>query len=413
MTYDNKRTILQKILLIIFFFSLIIFFDKKLINAQTPTPTTVPDNSQAVKDLQNQINDLQGKISDLQKQKKTLSSQIAVMESQIKITQLRIESTKGEITNLTLDIDTATKKISVLEDSLTKFTGVLINRIVATYEVGRIQAFHVLFSSNNVSNFFSRLNYLKIAQEHDKKLIYDTTQAKNDYINQKSIYEDKKKQVELLKAKLEDYTKQLDQEKQAKQRLLAETQGSETNYQTLLSRAIAQLEGFRRFVTSQGGASILSNQTTCDDWGCYYNQRDSQWGNTALNNTKYTLASDGCLVTAMAMVYTHIGRRNVNPLTINSNPLNFASYYPAYLNKTIIADGMTTSRIYATIDGELSGGKPVIIGIGAGPDHFVVFISGSNGNYKMNDPFVPNGHNVNFTDYYSISSIKSIEQVSY
>ena len=54
----------------------------------------------------------------------------------------------------------------------------------------------------------------------------------------------------------------------------------------------------------------------------------------------------------------------------------------------------------------------MIIGIGAGPDHFVVFISGSGGNYKMNDPFVPNGHNINFTDHYSISNIRSIERVS-
>src|SRR3989344_904464 len=188
MTYEGKQTILQKLFLTVLLLLIIIFLDKKLINAQTPIPTTTVDNSQAVKDLQNQINDLQSKISDLQKQKKTLSSQITVMESQIKITQLRIESTKGEITNLTLDIDTATKKISVLEESLTKFTGVLINRIVATYEIGRAQPFYVLLSSNNVSNFFSRLNYLKIAQEHDKRLIYDTTQAKNDYSNQKEIF---------------------------------------------------------------------------------------------------------------------------------------------------------------------------------------------------------------------------------
>ncbi len=405
-------SIFRKIQLIFF---LILFFlipaNKILAQEVTPTPTPSP-NTQQIQDLQGQINDLQNKINDLENQKKTLSSQIAVMDNQVKLTQLRINATERQITDLGLDIDTANKKINNLENSLQKLTGVLINRIVATYEVGTIQPLHVLLSSNNATNFFTRLNYLKVAQEHDKKLIFDTTQAKNDYSNQKEIFEDKKRKVEDLQAELEAYNTQLEQEKKAKQTLLAETQGSEANYQRLLSAAQAQLAGFSRFVTSQGGASILSGQTVCDDWGCYYNQRDSQWGNVPLNGTKYTLASDGCLVTAMAMVYTHLGRRNVTPLTINSNSSNFASYYPAYLNKTISADGMTTSRIFASIDSELSAGRPVIIGIGAGPDHFVVFISGSGGNYKMNDPFVPNGHNINFTDHYSISNIRSIERVS-
>jgi len=74
---------------------------------------------------------------------------------------------------------------------------------------------------------------------------------------------------------------------------------------------------------------------------------------------------------------------------------------------------MTTSRISSTIDGELNAGRPVIIGIGSGPDHFVVLVSGSGGNYIMNDPFVSNGHNINFTDHYSLSNIKTIEKISY
>src|SRR3990167_1785415 len=181
---------------VVFLFS-VLFFSFLFLNIAvsqtiTPTPTPAQDNSQAVADLQNQINDLQNKVADLQKQEKTLSSQISVMDSQIKLTQLRIDSTKQQITDIAIDIDTTNKKISNLQNSLTKLTGVLINRIVATYEVGTVQPFHILLSSDNVSNFFSRLNYLKIAQEHDKRLIYDTTQAKNDYSNQKSIFEDKK-----------------------------------------------------------------------------------------------------------------------------------------------------------------------------------------------------------------------------
>ena len=40
---------------------------------------------------------------------------------------------------------------------------------------------------------------------------------------------------------------------------------------------------------------------------------------TALNGTKYRLASDGCLVASMAMVLTHYGYHDVTPVTINAN----------------------------------------------------------------------------------------------
>jgi len=193
-------------------------------------------------------------------------------------------------------------------------------------------------------------------------------------------------------------------------------QGSEANCQRLLAQARAQLAGFSRFVQSQGGASLLDSQTTCDDWGCYYNQRDSAWGGTPLNNTQYSIASDGCLMTSMAMVYTHYGHRSVTPLTINSNPSNFASYEPAWLLKTIVADGTTASRISSSIDGELSSGRPVIVGISydGGPlaDHFVVLISGSGGSYQMNDPYTASGHNIPFTSHYSVGSIREIDRVS-
>lgn len=407
-------SIRKKIILTLLLLSVFSFFDSRVILA-----VDVPDYCQQTPIPDDKVNEcvpiLTNKGNELKTQANSYLSQIAVMNSQIRLTEARIQSNKKQISDLTLDIDTAGKKIVNLEKALEGLTKVLLNRIVATYEVGTIKPFQILITSTDASSFVSRLNYLKIAQSHDKELIFETQQAKNDYTNQKTILETQKKRIELLKNQLQAYSKNLDDQKAVKQRFLAETQGSEATYQSLLSQAQAQLAAFSGFVASRGGASILNNQTVCDDgWsGCYYNQRDTQWGNNSLNGTQYTLASDGCLVTAMAMVYTNLGKRGVTPQTINSNPSNFASYFPAYLNKTISAEGMTTSRIYATIDAELSAGKPVIIGIGAGPDHFIVFISGSNGNYKMNDPFVPNGHNINFTDHYSISNINSIERISY
>jgi peptidoglycan hydrolase CwlO-like protein len=393
-------------LFIVFLISFFFVVSQKHLSAQTTTPTVTPtpDNGAQVSDLSNKIKDLEAKVSDLQSQEKSLSSQISVMDNQIKLTEYRIDDTKEQITELTHDIESATERISHLEGSLTNITKTLLNRISATYQLGSVQPLQLLLSSQNFTDFIAKTNYIRIVQAHDKEMMYNTVQAKNDYANQKNIFEDKKKKVLSLQTQLESYTEELDSEKVEKQRLLSETEGSEANYQRILSQTRAQLAGFQGFVTSQGGASLLGNQTTCDDWGCYYNQRDSQWGGNPLNGTQYTLASDGCLVTSMAMVYTHYGHRDVTPQTINSVSSNFGGIPAALLRFDITANGISSHRVSSDIDSTLASGNPVIIGIsydgGGLADHFLVLISGSGGNYMMNDPFTPNGHNISFRGRY-------------
>jgi peptidoglycan hydrolase CwlO-like protein len=402
--------VLMLFVTIIFNIGLSVFADDA-----TPTPTPTVSDNQKTQDLQKQIADLQSKISDLKSQQKSLNSQIEIIDNQTELTVLKIADAQDKIKKLKEDIDITRDKISSSEGSLQETSHAFIGRAEAVYKQGGIDPWQVILTSNSLDNFITRLKYLKIVQLFDKRQIYASELEKVNYQQLHDILEGKKKEEETLDKQLQDYNDQLNQDKESKKALLAQTQGSEENYQRLLAQAQAQLAGFASFVTSHGGASLLSGQTSCDDWGCYYNQRDSQWGGIALNNTSYTIAGEGCLMTSMAMVYTHLGHTGVTPLTINSNSSNFASYEPAWLNKVIVADGVTTSRVATSIDAELGSGRPVIVGIsydgGPLPDHFVVLISGSNGSYQMNDPFTPNGHNIPFTDHYSVGSIREIEKV--
>ena len=225
---------LQRIILAVLFCFLILVSFFRIATAQSPTPTPTSSKNQA--EILRQIAETETKISDLQSQEKTLSSQISVIDNQIRLTELKIESTKQQISDLTLDIDTADKKIDKLEDSLDSLSNILINRIKETYIVGTTSPFQVLLSSGSVEDFVKKANYLRIAQAHDKRLIYDTVQARNDYSNQKEIFEDKKLKIEQLKAELENYNAQLDSDKEAKEQLLAITKNDEVKFQELLAR---------------------------------------------------------------------------------------------------------------------------------------------------------------------------------
>lgn len=377
--------------------------DPTSIPTSTPTPTPTPDTSGQQVDLQNQISDLKKKLSDTQSQGKTLSSQISVMNNQIRLTELRVKSTQEDLLGLAADINAANKKIATLQSSLDNLTKVLINRIAATYKTGRISPLYVLMSSQDATDLFSKASYLKIVQAHDQTLIYETQQAKNDYGNQKEIFEAKKKKVEALSKQLQAYNAQLDQEKTSKQQLLEITQNDEKRYQKLLAEAEAQIQAFKSFSASKGGSSILPAQPSPDGW--YYNQRDERWGRNSIGSSSDQIWDVGCLVASTAMVLKKHGQ-DVTPATI----AGISSYFFSNTAYMLLPwNGGKFTSIWGfnqgSIDSKLSSGEPVLVGLRAGVYgmHFVVLKSGSNGDYIMNDPW--NGPDLKFSDFYSTSQI--------
>lgn len=368
----------------------------------------VADDCQGMPAGQDKVNCYQRKVNDLHGQANTLSSQIAVMDNQIALTEARISSNEKQISDLTLDIDTANKKIDGLQQSLDNISQVLINRIKSTYEVGTIHPVQVLLSSDDATNFVQRLNYLKIAQEHDRKLILETTAAKNDYANQKNILEDKKKQIEALKKQQEEYSAQLDQEKKGKQTLLTQTQGSEATYQNLLSQARAQLAALSNFSASLFGGSLVPHQDLSDGWGRYYNQRDSNWGNNRIGSSSETIAAVGCLLTSYSMVVTHFGG-SVTPPDVAADSGNFWFSTALFLKPGPAANGHSATAVNAPsldqLRDALNSGKAVIAGLSydGGPvaDHWVVLRSIEGDSFRINDPLYQGAMNVPLTGHYS------------
>jgi len=387
------------------------------IPSSTPsvTPAPTPDNSQEAHDLQSKIADLENKISDLQGQEKTLSSQIEVMDSQVKLTEYRIEAIKQQILSLEEDIDTTTKKISNLENSLADLTKVLMNRIVTGYEVGSSTGFQTLLASNTITDYFKRANYLKLVEQHDRVLVYSTVQAKNDYANEKRIFEDKKKRVVALEAQLVDYTKQLHDEEKQKQDLLTETQGSEINYQRQLAQYKAQLASLSNFAVSRAGTqgSILPHSEQSDGWGKYYNQRDANWGNNRIGLSGEHIWEVGCLLTSYAMVSSHFGA-GTTPGDIAGNNDNFALGTAYFKLPGPDANGHSveyqSNPSISQLRDIVKSGTPVIAGlsVNGGPfpqhysDHWVVLRSvHDDGSFQINDPWYPGAMNVNINDNYA------------
>ena len=206
----------------------------------TPTPTEVPGSAKTG-DLQNKINEYEGKIKELQSQGKTLSSQIKLVDNQIAVSELRVQETQNKIDQLQKDIGIAENKINGLETNIDRVSKAMVERVSATYAVGTIDPLQMLLTSDNFSNFLTRLKYLKIVQLYDKKQIYAAENAKNTYAQEQSLFENKQKEAEVLGAQLEEFNGQLESDKSKKEVLLTTTKSSESDYQKRLNDALREL----------------------------------------------------------------------------------------------------------------------------------------------------------------------------
>lgn len=244
------------------FFFISILLTSTFISADELSPT--PDiSADKLNDVNKKISDLQNRIGELQSKEKSLQTELELISSQIDLTQLRINDTTEQIELLNTDINTTKNKINNLEYRLNKITKALLNRVVATYTQGTLSQMAIFIQAADFNDYFTKMNYLKIIQARDRKILYDTAQTKNDYINQKNIFEEKKLKVIGLQQELEEYRKEIDIEKTTKEELLRTTKNDEIEYQRQLSAAKAEkaaIEGVVSSLKFENGTPVKEGQ---------------------------------------------------------------------------------------------------------------------------------------------------------
>ncbi len=381
-------------------------------------------DNQQIADLNQKIASYQAQLRKVGADKKTLQAAIHALDLQrsnaqvqVAVTQLQINATQAQIKQLGGEILGAKQTIAGDQAALGEY-------LQSLQKADDKPLIVQMLSSGGLVQAWDDINATVKMQTAVQNQMQALRVQEDSLANSQTVSKQKQEALTSQKQALASRQQSLIATEQSKSQLLAETKSQESAYQKLLAAAHAELSSFSTFTENAGGSKLLANQTSCDSWGCYYNQRDSAWGATPLDGTKYTLARAGCLIASVAMVLTHYGYKDVTPATINSNPDNFAGYSPDLLLASIDVDGVTVmrkairvkgataARKISVIDAMLATGHPAIVGMNAlGGTHFVVLTSGSNGDYLMRDPYVANGNGISFTSYYSLKEIYSIAKI--
>ncbi|EKE04956.1 MAG: Peptidase, M23/M37 family [uncultured bacterium] len=200
--------------------------------ARSQTCTNSDECTRLIDEYSNQIQKLQG-------QGNTLKNQIAQFDAQIKLTSLKIAQTEEQIKLLSGRIDQISGSVESLNEAFSQ-------RAIETYKMARIDdPFILLLSSDNLTEAYNRLSYLKKIQEGDRNLLVRLQKAQDTYEEEKVDQED-------LQTKLAGQKKNLDLQKGAKANLLSITKNDEKKYQQLLAQVRAEYEAIQAIIAGKG-----------------------------------------------------------------------------------------------------------------------------------------------------------------
>lgn len=363
--------------------------------------------------LENAISTYTKKVNELETAKNTLNNQIKLLDSQITLTTLKINQTKSSIKVLETEIDSLSTKIEQLDVYLNQLSAAYINQVNQNYRLEKlIPPFAYLFTSN-FNGYWNQQKYISAIQKNSQDNLLAMETSRTNYDIQKTEKTKKQQELQNLQKQLAAQQTSLDKQKIAKNNLLKETQNNEKIYQQKLQEALAQLSALKNFSKTSGDICLSSSPGTGSD-GNFFSQRDPSWCRQNIGLSTDTLGEVGCYISSISMVYKKLGV-GINPSSYASNPSNFYGT-TAYMVNPSPPSGYTYKQVSysaSTVDNELSKGRYVIAQISMkniSGMHFVVIISGSNGSYKIHDPWF--GADQKFSDHYSTSSIMSLRLIT-
>lgn len=217
-----------------------------------PVFATDDEIANQLKDKEAQIAQLESQLRDAQHQENTLKSQLAIIDGQTKITALKIDETNLKIEKLKREINDLTTRIDRISNTLNILSEILLKRIVQTYKYSDISTIDLLFSSHGFADLIQKIKYTQTIQAYNKKKLYELQATKSTYNDQKEDRVNRQTEAEKLSKDLENYQKQLEQQKKQKDALLLETQNDEIKYQQLIAKLRADADSLARALAGGG-----------------------------------------------------------------------------------------------------------------------------------------------------------------
>ncbi|KKR10427.1 MAG: Membrane-bound metallopeptidase [Parcubacteria group bacterium GW2011_GWA2_39_18] len=253
----NKKISAKKILALTMLAGVfLILFDLAIYPAQIFSIRTYPVQASAEDDLRQQIDDKQKLIQQLEKQiqdyetnikftsgqKKTLKNQMASLDTKIKSLLLKINLTRAEIDKAKLEINRLGFQINQKSADLSRNKEYLSGIILAISQSDQESSILKFFKYPQMTTAIKDLFLVQKLQGAALNKLKEIESIKKSLENNQDELSQKKDALDKYKSTLEYQNQNLNDTKQSKKQLLAQTQNQEKKYQSLLQETKKQQE---------------------------------------------------------------------------------------------------------------------------------------------------------------------------
>lgn len=347
---------------------------------------SVSDAQNKVTQIQNQINSNNTKISEVEKEANSYLEQIGSLNDDI-------TKYSNELADLENKKNEINKKISqyenMLQNSAQQYSAaedMYNTRLRAIYENGVPNILDVLFNSEGITDFFSKLNGYQAILEYDKSLIGNVKNEKEYVSNIKKNIEEQKLLLDQLTYDIEKSKTSLANAKSAKEEKVSKLNNSKNNLKEINTVLEAKQEEAEKALQ----AEIIAAEKRAEERRRKEEEKRKQNGqNSSSNNKNSTYANTTALASSGTLKFWPTVTKNVT-----------CGYY-GYAGHTGVDFGVKSQNVFASLAGEVILAKYVVNDSGYNDTSRY-----TNGRYMYGNYILIKHSNGLYTLYAHLSSLK-------
>ncbi|NCN99956.1 peptidoglycan DD-metalloendopeptidase family protein [Candidatus Falkowbacteria bacterium] len=197
----------------------------------------IQEQKKQLQDLQSQQQQYEAQIAAKRKDKVSLSNQLSILDDRLAQAQLDIDAANLEINKTNLEL----QKIQIDSDNLDKSIETrkqhIANLLSSMYEQDQVSTLEVLLLNNSLTEFLNQAKYLSDTNNEITGSVGRLRLDKDKLDQNKIDLDQKNKDLNGLKDKLQQKKDDLSYDQANKSNLLLTTKSSEERYQSLLQQA--------------------------------------------------------------------------------------------------------------------------------------------------------------------------------
>ncbi len=244
-----------------------------LVLGLVPSVVLADEYDDKINALNEKINQNQTAVNQKQAEANTLHNKLAVLQGQINSAQAELNVTK-------LQIAQTNEQLKKANEDLEKQKKILKENMVVMYKQGNISTLELLASSDNLSDYVSKQEYLSAIRQKVNENLVKIDQLKREL-------DEKKHKLDILAFQQKAQVDNIDRQRDEQQSILSKTQGEEAAYQQLVSSDKADVAKLK----AQQAAAIAARSSNnvyggtggypwahlvqdsgADPWGFYYRE---------------------------------------------------------------------------------------------------------------------------------------------